>query len=288
MKRYADAARGSLRYRFGVLRWMVMSDTARRRWVARRLNLAESRWLFILGVNNSGTTLLERIVALHPAMRALPKEGQRLTQALPRPRDFDLHRLWTQRVDAFRWTEAHDAAPALRAMYDWSPHFGTGRGWLVEKSPPNTVRSRWLQMNFQPASFIVVTRNPYAVCEGIRRRTGCTIEQAAAHWAAAHQILLDDLPQLQRVLHITYERLCDASAAVLREIETFLELPQSFDDAWLARAFDVHNLEGQPAFIENFNARSLERLSDDDVATISRIAGDVMEMLDSQFSPSAG
>lgn len=258
------------------LRWSLMNDRQRRRWTARRMNLDQRQWLFVLGVNNSGTTLLTRILGLHPFISDLHVEGQRLTRAFPRPMDFDLQRLWSHRVDAFRWTEADEPAPALRAMYDWAPHFGRGRGYLLEKSPPNTVRSRWLAANFQPCRFIVVTRNPYAVAEGVRRRRSCTIEQAIEHWTRAHDVLMKDLPHLQHVLRVTYERLSDDTQAVLRDIERFLELPTPFDRDVLSREFNIHNMEDQPALIQNFNQRSIDRLTHDDIETINRIAGDVM------------
>ncbi len=253
-----------------------MSPQRRRMWIDARLNLKDSTWLFVLGVNNSGTTLLTRILGLHPYIRDLHAEGQRLTRALPKPIDFDLRRMWSHRIDAFRWTEDDDPTPAARAMYDWAPHFARGSGYLLEKSPPNTVRSRWLQANFRPCRFLVVTRNPYAVAEGVRRRRNCTLEEAAEHWALAHTALHEDFPLLQHALHITYERLCDDTQAVLRDIESFLNLPQPFDMQLLEREFDVHNMQDTPALIQNFNERSIARLSPSEVATVTRNAGIAM------------
>lgn len=277
LKRPIEAVYRSARYRTGLLRWALMTPEMRQRWTHRRLNLDESEWLFVLGVNNSGTTLLARVLGLHPSVRDLYTEGQRVTQCLPLPGPLGVQRLWSQRIDDFRWTEDHDASRVLRIMYDWAPLFGPGRGYLLEKSPPNTVRSRWLQKNFAPARFIVVTRNPYVVAEGIRRRRNCTIEEAAEHWTTAHRILLKDLPHLQKVLRITYERLCDNTRDVLGEIEEFLELDRPFDRDVLAREFNIHNMQEQPAYIQNFNQRSLDRLSPDQIETVTRIAGDVMQ-----------
>ncbi len=78
-------------------------------------------------------------------------------------------------------------------MYDWLDYYGPGPGILLEKSPPTAIRGRWLQATFPPSRFIAVTRHPDAVCEGIRRRTGLPIDQAAQHWLLGNELLLDDV-----------------------------------------------------------------------------------------------
>ena len=59
------------------------------RWASARLDRIMcadgAYWLFILGVNNSGTTILSKILETHPEIRTLPKEGQHLTTAFPKP-----------------------------------------------------------------------------------------------------------------------------------------------------------------------------------------------------------
>lgn len=261
----------------GRIRWSLSSPKARQRWMNRRLRLDGYGWLFLVGVNNSGTTLLSTLLGLHPEIRDLRTEGHRITRALPRPRDYALGRLWAHKLEAFRWTEADHPGPAERCKFDWAYHAPRRDGYLLEKSPPNAARSRWLQANFQPCRFIVITRNPYAVCEGICRRKHYPVADAALHWKRAHEVLLEDLPNLESALRLTYEQLCDDTESVLRQIEEFLELRQPFDDALLQQQFPVHNIENQPARIRNFNDRSISRLSDDDIRTITRVIGPVMQ-----------
>src|SRR5258708_7301311 len=150
------------------LRWHLTGQDRLARWTDQRLQLGQYHWLFILGLNNSGTTLVHDLLKNHPAMRWLPNEGQYLTSGLPLPRSYDVPRNFSRRMDVFHWTEANEPGPALRVKYDWAPLYQPRPGILLEKSPPNILRSRWLQQNFQPSRFLGIIRHPYAVCEGIR------------------------------------------------------------------------------------------------------------------------
>lgn len=261
------------------LGWHIQNPRRRAQRLSRKLLGDRGCWCFILGVNNSGTTLLDRILGGHAEVRTLPGEGHAVTTALPIPWRHNISRLWSERLDVFRWTEADDPAPAWRALHDWAFYYRSQTGRvLLEKSPPDTIRSRWLQRWFQPSQFLVLVRNPYAVCEGIRRRTGQPIEAAALHWSTANEILFDDLGSLDRHLCVCYEDLCANPVDMLRRISEFLELKIRFDPESLGR-LEVHNIHGQPSAIQNFNEETIARLSADDIRTINRIAGPTIEKL---------
>jgi hypothetical protein len=227
-------------------------------------------WIFILGCNNSGTTLLSEVLSAHPLVRTLPKEGQRLTSAIPNSASYRIGRVFSQRLDLFRWTEESDGECLARLRYDWAWQFTPGPGYLLEKSPPNTLRSRWLQQHFRPSRFIVLVRHPYAVCEGITRRTKYTIDEAAAHWTLVHKILREDTTHLERFVVVRYEDLCDRPADHLPLLEQFLALPEPFDASLLGRSFRSHNIDGTPKPLQNLNARSLKRLSRADLDAINQ------------------
>ena len=148
----------------------------------------------------------------------------------------------------------------------------------MEKSPPNTVRSPWLQYHFKPASFIAVIRSPFAVVEGIRRREGYSVERAALHWAVANEILLDDLDRLDKALLVRYEDLCSDPLKVTNQITDFLHIGQ-YPSKLLYGSFPVHNSMRLPCPIKNFNQPSIEMLSSDDICRIEDIAGGVMDRL---------
>jgi hypothetical protein len=171
------------------LQWALGEKERLSRWTDRRLDVGPWYWLFLLGCNNSGTTLLVETLQSHPLIRQLPKEGQRLTSAVPNSAPLGIGRVFTQRLDLFRQVETGDGACVPRLRYDWAYYSDPRPGIRLEKSPPNTLRSRWIQRYFAPARFLVLVRNPYAVCEGIARRRGHSIEEAAVHWRTVHEIL---------------------------------------------------------------------------------------------------
>jgi hypothetical protein len=260
------------------LLWSLCPAVYLSRWLDYRLKLDGSFWLFILGVNNSGTTVLAKILESHPAVRSLPGEGHFLTKALPMANRYGVARLFSSRPDVFRWTEESPADPALRARYDWSWYYPRRTGILLEKSPPNTLRARWLQTNFHPSRFISIFRHPYGVCEGIRRRIGRTIAEAAEHWHRANEYLLEDIPYLHRCLSIRYEGLCASPGEHLLKLAAFLDLEQAFDARALL-SLDSPNIDNTQSALRNFNARSISRLSAQDISTINTIAGSLMEQL---------
>ena len=254
------------------------------RWASARFDRAlcntdDTFWLFILGVNNSGTTILSKILESHAEIRTLPGEGQFLTSALPLPSLVGVGRLWSSRMDVFRWTEEHDPLPALQAKKDWAGLYPAGTGILLEKSPPNTLRSLWLQKNFRPSRFLSIIRSPYAVCEGITRRmSDYTIQQAAQHWVTANRCMLDDLHGIEHSKIISYEALVGDPVQCLSGMQDFLGLKAPFDSSELGTV-EAHSVDGNTVGLQNLNEKSFDRLSSEDVETINQVCGELMGRL---------
>ena len=239
----------------------------------RRLAVDERGWLFVLGVNNSGTTLLSEILGRHDEVRTMPSEGHHLTNGLPRPGDHSVIRNWTARPEVFRRTDI-DHATAEKILYDWSFFFEPGRGYLLEKSPPNTIRALWMQEHFQPATFVGLARHPYAVCEGIMRKSGLSLVTAAKHWRAAYSWLLEDWPRLRHATFVRYEELCHDPWAVLSKVHEFLALTEAGGVA--GARYRIHGVDSE---IRNMNGVSMARLSDDELRLIDEVAGETMARL---------
>lgn len=248
--------------------YLVPKPVLRRAWKSILLG-NDGYWCFILGLNNSGTTLLHNLLGRHPAIRTLPQppEGQWHTNALPVPWEWS-SRIFTKHRNVFRWTERDSSEPALRALHDWAFRYLRQPGnVLLEKSPPNVLRSRWLQSNFQRAHFIALYRHPAAVAEGIRRRESRSLRDAARHWAVANATLIKDLPHLDRCTTVRYEELCADPVGVLDRLEDFLGLKHYYEPEETVTGLNIHSLDDSVDTVENFNPRSFERLSSDDMIT---------------------
>jgi len=292
MQEYADSNSLfiKLRRRLNRLRYTMLENWHKRRWntaprdrieaeVQRKLKLRDHFWLFCVGVNNSGTTLIHELLRNHPEVRALPREGHRCTEALPDPTEHNVGRVWAQVLDEFRMDETSNPDPALRAKYDWLFYAGSRPGMLLEKSPPNSVRTRWLQANFKPSRFLCLFRDGYAVSEGIRRRAGVNIREAAHHWATVNRVLLDDMEHLETTLTLKYEDLCDDVEASLEKLDAFLELNLGIDRSIVTNPMRARNLDDIKQPLQNFNHKSWDKLSSEDRAIINEEAGDVIDRL---------
>ena len=261
------------------LNWYLQDREYILRWTNKQLQLDSYYWLFVLGINNSGTTMLSKILSSHPLIRSLPSEGQKLTSALPKSSDYGVTRLWSSRPDIFYWTEDSDPEPAIRASYDWAYFYETRPGILMNKSPQHSLRSLWLQRNFQPSRFLAIARSPYAVCEGIKRRQGYSIEAAAQHWKSTYERILADKEHLKSFCLLKYEDFCADPIQEIERIEQFLDLSIPFERSLLKQPVNAHNMDTRPQVIQDFNAKSLERLSPQEIEKIGAIAAPVMAQL---------
>jgi hypothetical protein len=190
------------------------------------------RLVFVGGLHRSGTTPFARVLANHPMVSGFAgtgvkeDEGQHLqdvygtARSLGGPGRFALNpSAHLTEVDA---RAGHDE----RLLAGWVPHWDTSRQILIEKSPPNIVRTRFLQEVFPHARFIIVVRHPAIVALSTHKwakRTSLTV--LLQNWFVAHTILLDDARSLRRVLVIKYESLVLAPELVMGQVGEFLSLP---------------------------------------------------------------
>jgi hypothetical protein len=235
------------------------------------------KWVFIVGCYNSGTTLLHNLLGAHPEIGSMPNEGQFYSSQLPRGADFKLPRLWALHPELFYLDENSVCnIDAVKLRREWAYFYNDpGRKVLIEKTILNAARTRWLQQNFKNAYFISLFRNGYAVAEGIHRKEGHSIEQAATQWAVSNQILLKDVPQLKNHLQIKYEELVENPVVALKSVTSFLGL-KDLDDSVFSKNFRIHKVDSG---IADMNADSISRLNENEVRAINQIAGEVMEKL---------
>ena len=90
---------------------------------------------------------------------------------------------------------------------------------LLEKSPPNLLRTRFLQALFPDAAFVVVIRHPSPSRRDPKGRAGCCRYGALVdHWVAATALLAGDAPYVRGLHVIRYEQLVGDPDAVLAAV----------------------------------------------------------------------
>lgn len=256
-------------------------------WVQRLLlplgnNLSPQKWIFVLGSYNSGTTLLANILRQHPNIEGLRTEGVYLTDSLPYPEMFGWPRMWWQCFEDVRIPVRGGSDRAKRIKRQWSIWFPRGAKNLVEKSVANAARIPFFEAYFQPAYFIYIIRNGYAVAAGIREkanlkrwRKACTearfsIDMCAYQWLKTEELVFADSVAVQRFLPIYYENLVSKPIETIKSVTEFLAL-ETMPDWVMDRTWNIH---GSKSLIRDMNSDSLARLSTADVDTIESVAGE--------------
>ena len=235
------------------------------------------KWVFIVGCYNSGTTLVHDVLASHSSVGSMPGEGQFYTDELVLPRSVGLPRLWALKPDQFCMDEnGSQHVNVERLKRQWGARFNDPtRPVLLEKSPTNAARTRWLQAHFENAHFIGIVRNGYAVAEGIHRKAGHPLDIAALQWARSNEIMLQDFEHLERKRVLRYEHWTESPEEVLKDILEFLGLSPSGVSV-AERFWKVHERRGP---IMDMNDESLKRLSPGEREAIESVAGGQLRRL---------
>jgi hypothetical protein len=240
----------------------------------------DKTWVFLVGCYNSGTTLLAELLGQHPSISALSTEGHFITDQFVKDYDIGLPRMWVEREDLFRLNENDHGPDPVRVKKEWAMRLDLKKPVLLEKSPPNSAKTRWLQQHFENAHFIGIMRNGYAVAEGITRKAdpkhlinSWPIEKSAYQWKRSNEVLQQDAEHLKHFIWISYEDLAEDTIGTLNKITDFIGI-ENFEHFEAGRNWSIHEREEQ---VRNMNAESIERLTPEQIKRITEVAGEMLD-----------
>jgi len=239
------------------------------------------RWVFVIGCNNSGTSLLQRLLESTGQVSTFPAEGQLYTRAVKRDRKRGHSRVWSEYVEHLRMDGNDPLGQGPRLLHDWLNNLPRPiRPVIVEKTPANTARAEWLQRVFPDACFIGLVRNGYAVSEGIRRKGRQPLASAAGHWSEVNRMLTDLSGSLDRYLEVRYEEITGHPAAALLRVGRFIGIGSARLESLAGHGAEQARQAMSTVFgpVRDCNPESLARLSADDVAVIRNRAGEMLDV----------
>lgn len=228
--------------------------------------------VFIAGLHRSGTSPLFNLLKAHPDISGFEipggaereHEGQHLQTVYPPDNEIGGPGYFALDPSA-HLTESSTLANSNSRdalIADWVKHWDTQKPYLLEKSPPNVVRTRFLQALFPGSKFILITRHPiaaslatvkwmgwphYHVTTRGSQSKGATVnirlstesdydsfyEDSQLHmesmiytlfrnWHAAHRSFEDDSTYLSNIVRIRYEDLTENTDSVMKNVLGFI------------------------------------------------------------------
>jgi sulfotransferase family protein len=189
--------------------------------------------LFVCGLHRSGTSLIHRCIARHPDVSGfhdtgVPEdEGQHLQTVYPPARNHGGPGLFGFDPGAHltEFSPLVTDENRARLVAEWGRHWRAGARVYVEKSPPNLIRTRFLQALFPEASFVIVSRHPAAVAGATRKWSHTSWTSLVRHWAACHETARADARLLRRVRLLRYEDFVADPDGSLSAVYGWLGLP---------------------------------------------------------------
>ena len=188
---------------------------------------------FIGGLHRSGTTLLAHCLAAHSEASgfintaASEDEGQHLQSVYPAadkhggPGQFG----FSAEMHMTELSPIATDANRRRLLADWGVHWNCERTVLIEKSPPNLIKTRFLQAMFPDARFIMVMRHPIATAFATQKWSGTRLDSLIRHWLVCNETMASDMQHLRHVTVVRYEDLVTDWDNELTRLHEFLELP---------------------------------------------------------------
>ena len=192
--------------------------------------MEQHKFIFICGLHRSGTSLLYKILKNQKTISgfknttAIEDEGQHLQSVFnaankhggPGKFGFDKDSFLNEKSEIIKKENKY------KLFSEWSKYWDLSKEYLIEKSPPNLVRTLFLQAMFPNSYFITIYRHPAATSLATKKWSKTSHYSLIKHWLVCHNQYLEDKKTLTNSLDINYEDLTDNPKETLKIIGHFL------------------------------------------------------------------
>ena len=200
--------------------------------------------------------MLYRYLAEHPEVSALsgtPRpagEGQHVQTVYPADTWHGKAGRFAFRPEA-RFTEDSPLVTdenRRRLFEAWSRYWDT--------SPPNLIRTRFLQALFPESYFVVLLRHPIPNALATQKWDPHTKPHSLVeHWLRAHELFADDVPHVRRVHVLRYEDLVDDPDGELGRVFASLDLDDPSPGRPRAEGVNVDNFQSDRTLRTGVNGK---------------------------------
>lgn len=194
--------------------------------------MIDKSFIFLAGHHRSGTSLLHEIIRGHPSVSGfsgtgVPEdEGQHLQSVYPPAKVYGGPGNYIFDDNAYM-DEHHELATvhsAMRILEQWGRYYNLKCEHFIEKSPPNLIRTKFLQALFPNSKFVVIFRHPLAVAYATQKWSNTSIKSLVEHTLRGYEIFIKDMLGLDRVYVLRYEDFVAAPQAEIDKVHQFLNL----------------------------------------------------------------
>ncbi len=196
------------------------------------LTMERKNFIFLAGLHRSGTSLLHEIIRGNSSITGfsgtgVPEdEGQHLQSVYPTAKSFGGPGKFAFNSESYM-DESHPLANSENSTLlfnEWSKHLDLSCDYIIEKSPPNIIRTRFFQKLFPNSKFVVILRHPLAVSYATQKWAKTSISTLLEHTFLAYESLFKDLEHINSAYILRYEDFVLNPQTTIDGIFGFLDL----------------------------------------------------------------
>ena len=233
--------------------------------------IKKHKFIFICGLHRSGTSLLYKIlkeqknISGHENTGVIEDEGQHFQSVFNPANKYGGPGKFGFNTESYldENSKLITKKNKEKLYREWSKHWDLNKEFLIEKSPPNLVRTLFLQAMFPNSFFITILRHPIATSLATKKWSKTSHYSLINHWLVCHNQYLEDKKKLKNSLDVNYEDLINHPKETLKIIENFLNTQVVLIDNTIRKGVNDKYLslwqKNKRNIFNKFNIRKTER-----------------------------
>ena len=191
---------------------------------------SDYKFVFVAGLHKSGTSTLFRCLRENPSISGFKNtgvpqdEGQFLQTIFPPAKEFGGPGRFgfSSKMHLTENSSLITDENKEKLFSEWAGYWDTSKPVLIEKSPPNLLKTRFLQAIFPRSYFVVITRHPIITAYATQKWSKTPIRSLLNHWIFCHNIFFEDKRFLKNCLVLKYENFVEDAERHLKQIYEFI------------------------------------------------------------------